>query len=40
MMSKIKNTNEISCIEGKVKEWVKGAEDNEYLINYRYLKID
>jgi len=40
MTSKIRSTNEISCIEIKVKEWMKGAEDKEYLINCRYLKID
>ena len=40
MMSKIKKTNEIYCIEMKVKEWVKGAEDKEYQINCRFLNID
>ena len=40
MMSKIKKLNEIYCIEMKVKEWVKGAEDKEYQINCRFLNID
>ena len=40
MMSKIKKSNEIYCIEMKVKEWVKGAEDKEYQINCRFLNID
>lgn len=38
--SKIKKTNEICCVEIKVKEWIKSVEDKEYQINCRFLNID